>query len=614
MACDAASEDGSFCDWEEADNSDALISAFGPATHDTVAEWWGELEEKCGTDLRGLMAARSMGFHDKVRLVNFCRATLAPAATGGDPAALAAATAALEDEATWSSEALLAPVLRDDAVLRRLQEEDDDWSDDEDEAAQPAAAAEGSGAAGAGAASAASAGGAAAGSGEGMVSVPASLLAALQRAAALNRRLLEEAGEEEPGKAGSIAAGAAGAGTAPPAASAGAAPGVLTTGQRPGGVSEGGYFGGYAETEIHVEMLQDAPRTRAYQRALQLTVESLGAGCSVVDVGAGTGILSLFAARAGARASAIEASPLAHQAMATAVRNGLEEKEGAGAGGWVRVLRRRAEEVVPADLPGAARCDAIVSEWMGYALLFEDMLPAVLRARDELLRPGGCLLPDRATISVAAVSDRRAWRRTAGFWRDAWGFKMSHLDTKERSASVQVISPASLCTEPAVMSDLDLLTCNAGADLEPAATVRLTVLPGTEAQRAAQLAPVAAAGETEPAPASEAGKLHGIALWFSVGFEGRRLGEGAPLGASPLPEVVVLDTAPHVTPTHWQQAVFWLDEPLALADATAADGTIRCRIRLARDEAANRCYTAHIVVEAAEEGAPALVDAVWKVQ
>lgn len=611
MACDAASEDGSFCDWEEADNSDSLVSAFGPATHDSVADWWGELEEKCGADLRGLMAARSMGFHDKVRLVNFCRATLAPAAAGGDASALAAAKASLSDEATWSSEELLTPVLRDDAVLRRLQEEDDDWSDVEEDADQSAAAAGGSGAA-AGAASVASAGGSAAADGEGMVSVPASLLAALQRAAALNRRLLEEAGEA-PEKDGGSSEAAAAAGSALLAASAGGASNALTTGQRPGGVSEGGYFGGYAETEIHVEMLQDAPRTRAYQQALQLTVASLGSGCSVVDVGAGTGILSLFAAKAGARASAIEASPLAHQAMATAVRNGLDEKE-ESACGWVRVLRRRAEEVTPSDLPGGARCDAIVSEWMGYALLFEDMLPAVLRARDELLRPGGCLLPDRATISVAAVSDRRAWRRTAGFWRDAWGFKMSHLDTKERSASVQVISASSLCSEPAVMSDLDLLTCDAEGDLEPTADVRLRVLPRSDAARAAQLAPVAAAGETAPAPASEGDNLHGIALWFSVGFEGRRLGEGAPLGTSPLPEVVVLDTAPNVPATHWQQAVFWLEEPLALADVTAADGTIHCRVSLARDEAANRCYTAHIVVEAAEEGAPALVDAVWKVQ
>ncbi len=42
--------------------------------------------------------------------------------------------------------------------------------------------------------------------------------------------------------------------------------------------------------------------------------------------------------------------------------------------------------------------DVIVSEWMGYALLFETMLDTVLHARDTYLRPGGAVLPDRASI------------------------------------------------------------------------------------------------------------------------------------------------------------------------------------------------------------------------
>ena len=46
----------------------------------------------------------------------------------------------------------------------------------------------------------------------------------------------------------------------------------------------------------------------------------------------------------------------------------------------------------------------IVSEWMGYALLFETMLDSVLAARDKWLRPGGALLPDLATIYVAGAS------------------------------------------------------------------------------------------------------------------------------------------------------------------------------------------------------------------
>ena len=48
--------------------------------------------------------------------------------------------------------------------------------------------------------------------------------------------------------------------------------------------------------------------------------------------------------------------------------------------------------------------DVIVSEWMGYALLFEAMLDSVLTARDRWLAPGGVVLPDVATIHVAGAS------------------------------------------------------------------------------------------------------------------------------------------------------------------------------------------------------------------
>jgi type I protein arginine methyltransferase len=42
--------------------------------------------------------------------------------------------------------------------------------------------------------------------------------------------------------------------------------------------------------------------------------------------------------------------------------------------------------------------DVLVSEWMGYCLLFESMLSSVLFARDRYLKPGGAILPDKATI------------------------------------------------------------------------------------------------------------------------------------------------------------------------------------------------------------------------
>lgn len=42
--------------------------------------------------------------------------------------------------------------------------------------------------------------------------------------------------------------------------------------------------------------------------------------------------------------------------------------------------------------------DILLSEWMGYCLLYESMLNSVLFARDRWLKPGGAILPDTATI------------------------------------------------------------------------------------------------------------------------------------------------------------------------------------------------------------------------
>lgn len=51
------------------------------------------------------------------------------------------------------------------------------------------------------------------------------------------------------------------------------------------------------------------------------------------------------------------------------------------------------------------KVDAIVSEWMGYFLLFEGMLDTVIYARDNYLTPGGILLPNRCTLSIVGSGD-----------------------------------------------------------------------------------------------------------------------------------------------------------------------------------------------------------------
>lgn len=67
----------------------------------------------------------------------------------------------------------------------------------------------------------------------------------------------------------------------------------------------------------------------------------------------------------------------------------------------ITLIQGKAEDVsLPVD-----KVDAIVSEWMGYFLLYESMLDTVLDARDRWLKPGGALYPDTARIVFAAIED-----------------------------------------------------------------------------------------------------------------------------------------------------------------------------------------------------------------
>jgi protein arginine N-methyltransferase 1 len=87
--------------------------------------------------------------------------------------------------------------------------------------------------------------------------------------------------------------------------------------------------------------------------------------------------------------------------MSTIIEKAKEIVEVNGMSSQITLLQGKMEEV---NLP-FPQVDIIISEWMGYFLLYESMLDTVLYARDKYLTSGGLIFPDKATIFMAGIED-----------------------------------------------------------------------------------------------------------------------------------------------------------------------------------------------------------------
>lgn len=153
-------------------------------------------------------------------------------------------------------------------------------------------------------------------------------------------------------------------------------------------------------------MLQDQVRTGRYQQAIFDNVEDFR-GKVVLDVGTGTGILSFFAAQAGARkVYAVELSDAANIAETLAKSNGFED--------IIQVVRGKVEEVVIPE-----KVDIIISEPLGFLLVHERMLESYVTARDRFLKPRGKMFPTTGDIVFGPITDEAIHTeqaQKAAFW------------------------------------------------------------------------------------------------------------------------------------------------------------------------------------------------------
>jgi len=159
----------------------------------------------------------------------------------------------------------------------------------------------------------------------------------------------------------------------------------------------------------HFGIVRDDLRNRAYEEALRRAVFP---GCAVLEIGTGSGLLAMMAARAGAaRVITCEADPaVAMTARAIIAANGLADR--------IVVLNKHSS-AVDAAIDMGGRADILVSEIVSNDMISQGTLPSHEHAVPHLIKPGAAVIPARGRIRIALAEDKGGDRRrlttVAGF-------------------------------------------------------------------------------------------------------------------------------------------------------------------------------------------------------
>jgi tetratricopeptide (TPR) repeat protein len=260
----------------------------------------------------------------------------------------------------------------------------------------------------------------------------------------------------------------------------------------------------------HSAMLNDARRNDIFNSAIRRAVKP---GSHVLDIGTGTGLLAMMAARAGAEhVTACESvGVLADIANEIVALNGLSDR--------ITIIHKHSTDlIVGQDMPRQA--DILVNEIFDTGLLNENCLETIADARARLLTPSALIIPESAAvlaipIECAAIASERQVTDAAGFTVAPFNAlaPQHYLQTEVGRYEWRPLS------RPAELFCFDFTR----DDAAPAeATVRLTPLAD--------------------------GTAHAIALWFSLALDSE----------------TAIATGPKDPPTHWQQAVYTVNPPIEL--------------------------------------------------
>ncbi|KAI8914380.1 S-adenosyl-L-methionine-dependent methyltransferase [Gorgonomyces haynaldii] len=281
------------------------------------------------------------------------------------------------------------------------------------------------------------------------------------------------------------------------------------------------YFDSYAHFGIHEEMLKDEVRTISYRNSIYQNAH-LFKDKVVLDVGCGTGILCMFASKAGAKmVIGVDMSNIIDSAKQIVKDNGFTN---------ITLLKGKMEEVqLPVD-----KVDIIISEWMGYCLLYETMLNTVLYARDKYLSPGGLIFPDKAKMYLATIEDGQYYEEKIDFWDNVYGFDMSHIkQTALKEPLVDTVDAQSVNSTECAFFELDLYKV----------TVQdLAFKKPFEIQT------------------TRSDYVHAFVCYFDIDFDATH-------------KKIHFGTGPADKYTHWKQTVFYLEKKLIVNAGETIRGT-----------------------------------------
>lgn len=270
--------------------------------------------------------------------------------------------------------------------------------------------------------------------------------------------------------------------------------------------------------EYHRTLIADRVRNQAFEKSLRAVIKK--GETTVADIGAGTGLLGLMAAKLGAREVFLyEAAEVAGVAAKIIKANG---------GRNCHLIPCHSTEMV--DPP---RVDVVVSETLGNYAFEEHMIETLADAKKRFLKPGGVIIPRRLEQLVAPVISDRIQREF-----DAWNSTGLDLSVaREMSLNniyVRTLKPGELlCSQ--VWDKIEF-----GAD-------------GRSTRK----------GEASW-KLDAAATVYGFAVWWTA----------------ELVPGVELSTAPDAPRTHWEQLYFPLLEPIAAKKGEAVGVSLRSRTSL----------------------------------